>query len=164
MSEYYKDVKEALRNKSFLRDDIYASIIIEKIIKESLEANLILLDGFPNNEYDWKYFFNKIGEYGIKVSGAIYMQAEKEICIERLNFRGIRNGEQVRIKGKKLLDFYEERYSSYIFKEACQKKWIKDKGIQIKILDTSTNILVEEEREKVYFKFKKIIDILINNI
>lgn len=160
-SSHTQIVEEALQKRIMMPDETFAKIILEKILNAGDKVDLSLLDGFPQQNGDWEHFNDLIKKSGLQIIGAICLTAKEETCVERMKFRGMRNGEEVRNHHTDLEEYYRERYRKYMTKLEQLKQMLVSKNVRTEVFDANSNIMNQEIRREVGYKFNRSINRLI---
>lgn len=153
-SAYSSIVLESLRKREYMPDETFANIVLEKIAANP-SASLTFLDGFPQHLGDWEHFNNQLEVSRLKLFGAVCLWATEDVCVDRMKFRGMRNGEYVRNQHVYLEDYYRDRYRIYMEKHHRLTQMFESKDVEVKIFDVNRNLIDEETRQSVSMKFGK---------
>lgn len=97
-----KEAKEYMKKGELVPDEVLSDII-QDVIHES---NGFILDGYPRNKQQVKYFFEIMSQESRQLNKVVYLKADREICIKRMKARGRDNETEKTIK--KRIKIYEE--------------------------------------------------------
>ena len=154
-------VLDSLKKREYMPDETFASIVLEKITANP-DATLTFLDGFPQQTGDWEYFHDQLEVNRLKMLGAVCLWATEDVCVDRMKFRGMRNGEYVRNQHTELEDYYRDRYRIYMEKHHRLAQMFAGKRVEVKMFDVNQNLIDEETRQRVSKKFANTVLELIN--
>lgn len=136
LSKYSSLVQQAVREKELVRPEVFGGIMYERIQQADSDMSLSFIDGFPYSEADWEFFSEQIRETRIRAIGLITLDATVELCLTRMEKRGVRDGEDVRVEPDEASrDYFLRRWHEY----AVKKKLILDIFQQSKIPIASIN-------------------------
>ncbi|NTU69669.1 AAA family ATPase [bacterium] len=162
-SSYSSIVQDSLQKRILMPDETFADIVIERITSSNNDVDLTLLDGFPQQLGDWEHFNKQLSRFRLRIFGAVCLWATEETCVERMKFRGMRNGEYVRNQHSELEEYYRDRYRKYLEKYHILADMFSNKNVTTSVFDVNQNIIDQETRQKVSGNFSKTVNLLIKN-
>lgn len=114
-------VKEIIDKGGLASDEIVAEII-ENFIKNNINSNGFLFDGFPRTVKQAEILKDMFERYNINLNGVVSLEVPEEILIERMLERGKTSGRaddnidsikhrfvEYENKTKPVLDFYQDK-------------------------------------------------------
>ena len=139
-SKYIDIIQEAISKKELVPPEIFSGLIHEGIQQADGTVSLSLIDGFPYSEQDWNTFTEQMEATELRIKGFIALNASLELCIDRMEQRGIRSGEQVRLlRDEKFHNFFIRRYDEYSRKKDLIVDIFVRSGVPIINIDAAGN-------------------------
>ena len=131
-----KKIKEYLERGELVPDDITISVVEQKI-RESMNPNGFVFDGFPRTLKQAEKLDEMLTKFGLKVNIVIYLNVSKEEAVRRLLARGRHDDKPDTIKRR--FDEYEEKTKPI-------RKYYKDRDLLVEIDGEKT---IEEVHEAI---------------
>ena len=137
-SKYTGIIQEAISKKELVPPEVFSGLIHEGIQQADIEVSLSLIDGFPYSELDWNTFVEQMKETEVSIKGFVALNASLELCVDRMEQRGVRGGERVRVlQDEKSHDFFVRRYDEYSRKKELIVDIFMRSGVPIVDIDAS---------------------------
>lgn len=137
-SRYSPSVQEAIKHKALVAPEVYSGIMLERIKSAKDGVTLSLIDGFPHSKADWDLFDDQIQETRIRTIGFVALEATLEVCVTRMEERGVRNGEELRIEpNEEAKEFYIRRWHEYVEKRVQLIEIFQASGVPIALIDAN---------------------------
>lgn len=113
-SKYMGIIQETISKKELVPPEVFSGLIHEGIQQADTAVTLSLIDGFPYSEQDWRTFVEQMKAAEASIKGFVALNASLELCVDRMEQRGVRAGERVRVlQDEKPHDFFVRRYDEY---------------------------------------------------
>lgn len=104
-SKFKDEVDFANRERLLLPDDVSAEIVEERV--KASEKRIQIIDGFPQRPGELEHF---IGHTRMQLLGMITLQVCESTAVERMQIRGLRQGETTDFD---VIEYYHQRYQKY---------------------------------------------------
>lgn len=137
-SKYEDIIREAISKEELVPPEVFSGLIHEGIHQANKEVSLSLIDGFPYSELDWNTFTEQMEATEVSIKGFIALNASLELCVDRMEIRGVRGGERVRVlKDEECHNFFVRRYDEYSRKKELIVNIFVRSGIPVMEIDAS---------------------------
>jgi len=137
-SKYEDIIQDAISKRELVPPEVFSGLMHERIQQADKRVSLSLIDGFPYSELDWSTFVEQMESTEVSVKGFVALNSSVELCVDRMEQRGVRDGEQVRIlRDEKSHDFFVRRYDEYSRKKELIVDIFMRSGVPIVDIDAS---------------------------